>query len=276
MIKFSRVAIYGLLSLTLAAPAAARDCGPDALNVSRTIEIGPKGAAVGLQSYPRTLDLQDHEVILTFDDGPAASTGKVLDALADACARATFFVIGRNAEESPALVKRAADEGHTIGHHSYSHPALTLRLLDDGPAGRSTDHDAPVLRLLDEEDGPALPHDPTGRPPTIGQPSDPTSLDEAGTGSGTSSPVTPGPAVSPGIGDAAAVATGPSRHRVEYGDNLWSIAEAVVTAHDGGEPDQRAIADYWVRLIERNRAGLADPDNPDLLFCGQLLELPDR
>lgn len=134
MTKFSRVAIFGLLSLILAAPAAARDCGPDALNVSRTIEIGPKGTAVGLQSYRRTLDLQDHEVILTFDDGPAAPTSKVLDALANECARATFFVIGRNAEETPALVKRAADEGHTIGHHSYSHPALTLRLLDDGDA----------------------------------------------------------------------------------------------------------------------------------------------
>jgi peptidoglycan/xylan/chitin deacetylase (PgdA/CDA1 family) len=134
MSRIYRAALFCLLPLSLAAPAAARDCGPEALGVSRTIEIGPRGTAVGLQSYPRTLDLQDHEVVLTFDDGPAAPTSKVLDALAKECARATFFIIGRNAEETPALVKRVADEGHSIGYHSYSHPAVTLRLLDDGDA----------------------------------------------------------------------------------------------------------------------------------------------
>lgn len=133
MNHFSRAAILFLLPLC-AAPAAARDCGPEALGVSRTITIGSKGTALGLQSYPRTLDLADHEVVLTFDDGPAAPTARVLDALAKECARATFFIIGRNAEEAPALVKRAAAEGHSIGDHSYSHPAATLRLLDDADA----------------------------------------------------------------------------------------------------------------------------------------------
>jgi peptidoglycan/xylan/chitin deacetylase (PgdA/CDA1 family) len=133
MISFFRLALLGLLPFGVL-PAVARDCGPDALGVSRTIEIGPKGTALGLQSYPRTLDLQDHEVVLTFDDGPAAPTAKVLDALASQCARATFFVIGRNAEETPELVKRAAADGHTIGSHSFSHPAATLRFLDDGDA----------------------------------------------------------------------------------------------------------------------------------------------
>ncbi|QGM96155.1 polysaccharide deacetylase family protein [Methylocystis parvus] len=135
MIDFSRVPLYALLSLVCAAaPGQARDCGPDAPGVSRTLTIGPKGTAVGLQSYPRTLDLQDHEVVLTFDDGPAGPTAKVLDALAAECARATFFVIGRNAESAPALVRRTADEGHSIGHHSYSHPGNTLRLMDDAAA----------------------------------------------------------------------------------------------------------------------------------------------
>jgi peptidoglycan/xylan/chitin deacetylase (PgdA/CDA1 family) len=133
MTHFSTAALLAALILWVA-PAAARDCGPEALGVSRTLTIGPRGAAVGLQSYPRTLDLEDREVVLTFDDGPAAPTAHVLDALQKECARATFFVIGRNAEESPALVKRAAAEGHTIGHHSYSHPANTLRLLDETDA----------------------------------------------------------------------------------------------------------------------------------------------
>lgn len=116
--------------------ALAREgCGPESLGVSRTITINRgKGSAVGLQSYPRTLDLQDHEVVLTFDDGPAPTTARVLDALAKECAKATFFVIGHSAEESPALVKRAAAEGHSIGHHSFSHPGKTLRLMTDAAA----------------------------------------------------------------------------------------------------------------------------------------------
>jgi peptidoglycan-N-acetylglucosamine deacetylase len=135
MTKFSCVTLCVLLSMASgASPAAARECGPEALGVSRVITIGPTGTAVGLQSYPRTLDLRGHEVILTFDDGPAAPTARVLDALAKECAQATFFVIGHNAEETPALVKRAVDEGHSVGHHSYSHPANTLRLMGEDAA----------------------------------------------------------------------------------------------------------------------------------------------
>lgn len=137
MTRFSLALLFALATLMPAGSfALAREgCGPESLGVSRTITINrAKGSAVGLQSYPRTLDLQDHEVVLTFDDGPAPTTARVLDALAKECAKATFFVIGHSAEESPALVKRAAAEGHSIGHHSYSHPGKTLRLMTDAAA----------------------------------------------------------------------------------------------------------------------------------------------
>lgn len=82
---------------------------------------------VGLQSFPQTLPLADHEVVLTFDDGPSpATTTKILDALKSECLQATFFLIGQNAAAHPALVKRIAAEGHTIGHHSFAHPNLGL------------------------------------------------------------------------------------------------------------------------------------------------------
>lgn len=132
--------IFGGLFGVPCAAAEQPACGPDALGVSRVIDIDrAKGTAVGLQSYPRTLDLHDHEVVLTFDDGPAGPTSKVLDALAKECARATFFLIGRNAESLPALVKRAAAEGHTIAHHSYSHPDKTLRLMSEAAAKADID-----------------------------------------------------------------------------------------------------------------------------------------
>jgi peptidoglycan-N-acetylglucosamine deacetylase len=106
-------------------------CRAEALGTSRTIEIGaPGGLKLGLKTYPQTLDLADHEIVLTFDDGPVpATTPHVLDALAEQCVKATFFLIGRNAAAAPALVKRALAEGHTLGHHTYSHPAATLRGL---------------------------------------------------------------------------------------------------------------------------------------------------
>jgi peptidoglycan-N-acetylglucosamine deacetylase len=62
-------------------------------------------------------------VALTFDDGPTSPyTGEILDALAREDAKATFFVLGENAERQPELVRRMHDEGHAIGNHTWSHP----------------------------------------------------------------------------------------------------------------------------------------------------------
>jgi peptidoglycan/xylan/chitin deacetylase (PgdA/CDA1 family) len=120
--------------------ATALKCGPEMLGTSRTMEIDSRqGSAVGLQSYPQTLALQDHEVVLTFDDGPDAATPLVLDALADQCVRATFFLIGRRAAERPALVKREIAEGHSVGHHSNTHPERTLRLMSEEAAKADID-----------------------------------------------------------------------------------------------------------------------------------------
>ena len=65
----------------------------------------------------------DEKVIaLTFDDGPhPLYTPKILDILKKHNAKATFFVIGRNAEIYEALTKRIYDEGHELGNHTYSH-----------------------------------------------------------------------------------------------------------------------------------------------------------
>jgi peptidoglycan/xylan/chitin deacetylase (PgdA/CDA1 family) len=109
---------------------------PNALGTSRVIALGAVGGVqIGLKSYPQTLDLADHEVVLTFDDGPApGATEQVLDALKAECVRATFFLIGRNAQAHPELVRREIAEGHTVGHHSMTHPARTLRGISESAA----------------------------------------------------------------------------------------------------------------------------------------------
>jgi peptidoglycan/xylan/chitin deacetylase (PgdA/CDA1 family) len=64
-------------------------------------------------------------VALTFDDGPDPEwTPRVLDILAGAGVRATFFLVGERAARAPAVVERIAAEGHEVGNHSWSHRNL--------------------------------------------------------------------------------------------------------------------------------------------------------
>jgi peptidoglycan/xylan/chitin deacetylase (PgdA/CDA1 family)/uncharacterized membrane protein YbhN (UPF0104 family) len=66
-------------------------------------------------------------VAITFDDGPSPdTTPRVLDALRAADAHATFFILGRHAEQHPEIVQRIAREGHEIANHTYGHGILVF------------------------------------------------------------------------------------------------------------------------------------------------------
>ena len=66
------------------------------------------------------------DLAITFDDGPDPKwTPLMLDALERDNVKATFFVIGDDAEQFPALVKRMYDEGHEIGNHTWTHPDIS-------------------------------------------------------------------------------------------------------------------------------------------------------
>lgn len=143
MLPLFRVALAALLTAAPLLPAAADNApqappapaspacrNPSALGTSRVMAVG-SGIRIGLKTYPQTLDLADHEVVLTFDDGPLPSTTpEVLEALERECVRATFFVIGRHAAAYPDLVRREIADGDSVGHHTLSHPAATLRGID--------------------------------------------------------------------------------------------------------------------------------------------------
>ncbi len=67
----------------------------------------------------------DKEVALTFDDGPyPVFTPLLLDQLEDLHVPATFFLIGRDAEQWPELAQRIVRDGDEVGDHTYSHPDL--------------------------------------------------------------------------------------------------------------------------------------------------------
>jgi peptidoglycan/xylan/chitin deacetylase (PgdA/CDA1 family) len=90
------------------------------------------GFASGL-GLPRTLPavVGGHGVALTFDDGPhPVGTPAILEALARAGARATFFVIGEQVERRPALVRELVAAGHGVALHGYRH-RLQLRMGPD-------------------------------------------------------------------------------------------------------------------------------------------------
>lgn len=63
----------------------------------------------------------EHQVYLTFDDGPSKYTDDILDILDRYDIKATFFVVGKEDEHSQDMMRRIVEEGHSIGMHSYSH-----------------------------------------------------------------------------------------------------------------------------------------------------------
>ncbi len=88
---------------------------------------------------------------LTFDDGPSAFTGELLDTLSRNNVRATFFVLGTRARHHPAVMERMMREGHVIANHSYSHASLGERYAENptlliSQVGKTHAAIAPYLR----------------------------------------------------------------------------------------------------------------------------------
>ena len=135
------------------ATAAAAECPEGALGVARTIVVDPiEHARVGSMQYGESLPLQDHEVVLTFDDGPLPPyTTRILDTLASECVKATFFMVGRMVRGYPSIVRRVYNEGHTIANHSQNHPFTFARMTVDQAAQEIEQGHASLLSALGDE-----------------------------------------------------------------------------------------------------------------------------
>jgi peptidoglycan-N-acetylglucosamine deacetylase len=148
-----KLAIFPVLLCALATPsAAAAECPghPDALGTARVLYVDPADhPLIGSIQYRETLPLADHEVVLSFDDGPSSqNTPRVLDILRSECVRATFFSVGAMAHNAPAILRRAYDEGHSIGSHSQNHPLNLPHLPPDVAWKEMEDGIASVTRAL--------------------------------------------------------------------------------------------------------------------------------
>jgi peptidoglycan/xylan/chitin deacetylase (PgdA/CDA1 family) len=135
MIRLFAIAAAAAL-LPWAATAEPCPGNANALGTERVLAVDSKTTPrVGRKHFPDTLPLHDKELVLTFDDGPwPTTTPRVLAALKAECVRATFFLLGRNTDAHPQIVRRALAEGHSIGHHSYSHPLLSQMPIDKAEA----------------------------------------------------------------------------------------------------------------------------------------------
>src|SRR6201992_3882743 len=116
-----------------AQPAKPACATPDALGVSRVVEIDTTGGpGFGFEHFKQLDFLADKEVVLTFDDGPwPGNTPAVLKALADECTTGIFFSIGNHATYNPEILGRVLAAGHTVGSHTWSHANLNKKSMTE-------------------------------------------------------------------------------------------------------------------------------------------------
>ena len=91
------------------------------------------------------------EVWITIDDGPSlAHTRRILDLLEQFDARATFFVVGANAEKHPHLITEILTRGHSLANHTNTHPSRTFWCASARRIRREIDGCAEHLRSTPE------------------------------------------------------------------------------------------------------------------------------
>jgi peptidoglycan-N-acetylglucosamine deacetylase len=152
--RSSTVLCLGFFASFAGQGALAADCPghPDAIGTERTIVVDPREhPRIGTMQYSETLPLRDHEVVLTFDDGPLPrNSDQVLQTLADNCVKAIFFLIGEQARANPEGVRKLAAAGHTIGTHSQTHPLTFHKMSVEDAAKQINDGIASASAALSD------------------------------------------------------------------------------------------------------------------------------
>lgn len=95
------------------------------------IRVSPDFTLINEDITYRQARISEKFISMTFDDGPhPQNTPRLLKMLKERNIKATFFVIGKNVESHPDVLRQTVDEGHEIANHTQTHRLLT-RLDDD-------------------------------------------------------------------------------------------------------------------------------------------------
>lgn len=127
------------------------------LAYSHYFKRSPEVPQIGANRYQRGHNIpgklywagsdQDKIAALTFDDGPEENwTPKILDILKQKNVKATFFVIGKQAQKYPEMLRRINDEGHIIADHTYNH--TDLKKLDEQQVNQEIEKCASTIREI--------------------------------------------------------------------------------------------------------------------------------
>ncbi|MGB6386419.1 MAG: polysaccharide deacetylase family protein [Terriglobales bacterium] len=106
-------ALIGLTAAAAASAASYQSMAPTGQWYGRTFTGGIRGSK---------------QIALTYDDGPNdPHTLKLLEVLAKNNVQATFFMIGRYAQQRPDIARAVAQAGHVISNHTFTHPLLIFK-----------------------------------------------------------------------------------------------------------------------------------------------------
>lgn len=117
-------AVSGSFAASGAHPAPAPSAQPAQVAPAKPQPAAPATAGSLRRAY-NSVNTTERYVALTFDDGPNPETTiKLLDMLKARGVKATFFVLGSRAVQSPSILQRMVAEGHEVANHSWNHPQL--------------------------------------------------------------------------------------------------------------------------------------------------------
>ena len=101
------------------------------VNTSQLTESTTKETTSSTNNTQATTKKEEKLIAITFDDGPCANTGKILDLFKKHNAKATFFIMGNRVATSPNTLNRIVNEGHEIGNHTWKHKNLSKLKKED-------------------------------------------------------------------------------------------------------------------------------------------------